>query len=198
MTAVRRFQRRTNGAVVLLVIVAGTHVAGAQPAREETASSEFRSGYGAVQAADGIAEENGNYWQTLEGAFGKAEVNVTFPAVVRLYLRGPDGRLNDQSLLADTRHPRWTPHGRFRVQRPWAEGGCTYVVGQDQTRYESRLDSPENVEQSDEDGGTLLRLTGVKLAAGKDEKPVATEDWTLSARGNELVWKIVRAQLNDG
>ncbi|MFH1920631.1 MAG: discoidin domain-containing protein [Planctomycetota bacterium] len=324
MTAARRLKRRISGAVVVLAVLAGTHVAQAQPAHEETASSEFRSGYGALQAADGIAEENGNYWQTLEGQdkgawwqqdlgqvfdiqgvkitwaryqdkvhcppasavvetsltgkegswkdvrtigpdeiprdgqpyedaresccvlpeetkaryvrllfpeggqegaqyegylclgevevqapgltphvvtlegpFGKAEVNVTWPALVRLYLRGPDGRLNAQSLLADTRHPRWSPHGRFRVRRPWAEGGCTYVVGQDQTRYESRLDSPENVQQSAENGGTVVRLTGVKLTAGKDEEAVATEDWTLSVQGEELVWEIVRRWQRD-
>lgn len=31
-----------------------------------TASSEWGAGYGAAAAADGIANENGNYWQTIE------------------------------------------------------------------------------------------------------------------------------------
>ncbi|MFH1266576.1 MAG: discoidin domain-containing protein, partial [Planctomycetota bacterium] len=308
MTAARRLKRRISGAVVLLVVLAGTHVAQAQPAHEETASSELRSGYGALQAADGIAEENGNYWQTLEGQdkgawwqqdlgqvfdiqgvkitwaryqdkvhcppatavvetsltgekgswkvlrsiapeevprdgepydadrqwlyafpepteacylrlsfsdggqpgarypgflclgeievlapgmqprivtiegpFGKAEVNVTFPAVTRLYLGGP-GALDRHSLLA-----RSGPY-------PWVREGCTYVVGQDNRRYESRLARPENVELSEENGRTVVRIKGVRLSAGRGEEPVATEDWTLSAPGDgsQLVWKIVR------
>ena len=38
---------------------------------------------------------------TIEGQFGKAEVNVTAPSLMRLYLRGPDG-LSEKSLLAST------------------------------------------------------------------------------------------------
>jgi hypothetical protein len=36
---------------------------------------------------------------TIEGPFGRADVNVTFPSLVHLYLRAPDG-LDAQSLLA--------------------------------------------------------------------------------------------------
>ena len=62
----------------------------------------------------------------VEGVFGKAEVNVTRPSLVRLCLRGPNG-LGAQSLLAT------------QGQRPWARGGYTYVVAEDGKRYESRL-----------------------------------------------------------
>jgi len=118
---------------------------------------------------------------TIEGPFGKAELNATYPALVRLYLRGPDG-LNEQSLLAEA--------GR----RPWAKGACTYVVGKDEERYESRLARPDGAELTEEDGRSVLRITGVKLSAGGGEPPVATEDWTLSAPGDgsQLIWKIVR------
>ncbi|MBU4399440.1 MAG: glycoside hydrolase, partial [Planctomycetes bacterium] len=70
---------------------------------------------------------------TIEGRFGKAEVDVSAPSLTALYLRGPDG-LNQQSVLA--------PSG----MKPWATGGYTYVVGQDGRRYESRLARPEKVE----------------------------------------------------
>ncbi|MFH1924263.1 MAG: discoidin domain-containing protein, partial [Planctomycetota bacterium] len=118
---------------------------------------------------------------TIEAPFGKAEVNVTFPALARLYLRGPNG-LHAQSLLAQA--------GR----RPWAKGGCTYVVGEDKKRYESRLARPDSAELTEEDGRPVLRITGIKLSPGGDEPPVATEDWTLSAPGDgsQLIWKIVR------
>ncbi len=45
----------------------------------------------------------------------------------------------------------------------------------------------------------MLHLTGVKLASGADEPPVATEDWTLSAPGDgsQLVWKITRRWQRD-
>ena len=134
---------------------------------------------------------------TIEGAFGKVELNVTFPALVRLYVRGPDGRLGAQSVLADFTCPRWTPHARFRVLRPWAVGACTYLVGKDNKRYESRLARPQHVEIDNENGGNVVRLTGVKLTARGDEEPVATEDWTLSAQGDELAWTIVRRWKQD-
>jgi len=62
------------------VLVTGTIVVAAHPAKEE-----------------GTAPKN---LATLEGAFGKAEFNVQAPARVALCLRGPDGRLSEQSLLA--------------------------------------------------------------------------------------------------
>ena len=118
---------------------------------------------------------------TVEGPFGRADVSVTFPALVGLYLRAPDG-LGAHSLLAT--------QGR----RLWARGGYTYVVGSDGKRYDSRLARPEGVELSEQTGRTVLRISGVKLSSGEDEEPVASEDWTLSAPGDgsQLVWKIVR------
>ncbi|MBM4091031.1 MAG: hypothetical protein FJ276_16655 [Planctomycetes bacterium] len=123
---------------------------------------------------------------TVEGAFGKVEVNVTRPACARLYLRG-SSELGRESLLAVS--------GR----RPWARGACTYVVAEDGRRYESRLAKPEQVEVILQDGRNVLQLTGVKLVSGADEPPVATEDWTISAPGDgsELVWKITRRWRRD-
>jgi len=118
----------------------------------------------------------------LEGAFGKAEVNTTAPALVRLYLRGPKG-LTAQSLLARS------------AMRPWARGGYSYVVAQDGRRYESRLTAPDKAELD----RAVLRISGVKLSAAGDAEPVATEDWTLSAPGDgaELVWTISRRWQRD-
>ncbi len=50
--------------VVLLAAGAGPRQAEAQQA---TASSEWGPGYGAGAAADDVAGENGNYWQTVQG-----------------------------------------------------------------------------------------------------------------------------------
>ena len=118
---------------------------------------------------------------TIEGTFGRAEVNVSFPALLRLYLRGPDG-LHAQSLL--------TAKGR----RPWANSAYSYVVGEEGKRYESRSARPEDVRLTQEDGRTVLRIVGAKLSPGGNEEAVATEDWTLSAPGDgsQLAWKIVR------
>jgi len=117
----------------------------------------------------------------LEGAFGRADVNVSRPALVHLYLRGPGG-LEKQSLLAE------------RGRRPWARGGYTYMVGVNGDRYESRRAPPRHVELAESDGRRVLRILGIKLAASADAAPVATEDWTLWAPddGSRLVWKIER------
>ncbi|MHB8969219.1 MAG: discoidin domain-containing protein [Pirellulaceae bacterium] len=118
---------------------------------------------------------------SMEGAFGKVEVNVTRPSWTRLYLR-ESGELGRESLLA------------VAGRKPWARGACTYVVAEDGKRYESRLTKPEKAEFVGEDGRNVLQLTGVKLVAGADEPPVATEDWTFSAPGDgsQLVWQITR------
>lgn len=124
--------------------------------------------------------------QSVEGAFGKVEVNVTRPSLAALYLRGPDG-LSPQSLLAK------------RGRLPWARGGYTYVVAEDGRRYVSGLARPENVELVQVDGHNVLRVMGVKLACSADVPPVATEDWTFCAPGDgsRLVWKIARRWLRD-
>jgi len=124
---------------------------------------------------------------SVEGAFGKVEVNVTHPSLAALYLRGAEGGLSPQSLLVK--------QGR----RPWAHGGCTYVVAEDSRRYESRLERPDGVELAQQDGRNVLRITGVKLASNGDAPPVASEDWTLSAPGDgsKLMWKIARRWLRD-
>jgi len=123
---------------------------------------------------------------TIEGQFGKAEVDVCTPSLVRLYLRGPNG-LSEQSLLA--------PSG----PKPWAHGGYSYVVGEDDRRYESRLERPAKVELKGEGVRTVIQITGVKLAAMVNEEPVATEDWTLSTPGDgaQLIWKITRRWQKD-
>jgi len=117
----------------------------------------------------------------IEGPFGKAEIDVRSPAIVRLFLRGPGG-LDPQSVLA------------LRTPHPWARGGYTYAAGQDGRRYESRLAPPEKVERSEDHGRPVLRILGVRLSDGTDTQAPATEDWTLGAPGDgsQLSWKIVR------
>jgi len=138
-------------------------------------------GYLCLGEVEVLAEGLAPRVATIEGAFGKVEVNATFPALVGLYLRGPDG-LDRHSLLARA--------GR----RPWARGGYTYTVDENQERYESRLAAPEDVQLSEEEGRTVLRLGGIRLSRGGDAEPVATEQWTLSAPGDgsQLIWRIVR------
>jgi hypothetical protein len=143
-------------------------------------------GYLCLGEVDVLAQGLAPRVATIEAAFGKVEVNVTFPALVGLYLRGPDG-LDRHSLLARA--------GR----RPWARGGCTYTVGEDGQRYESRLAPPEDVQLIEEEGHTVLRLSGIRLSCGGDVEPVATEQWTLSAPGDgsQLIWRIVRRWQKD-
>lgn len=135
----------------------------------------------------------------IEGKFGKAEVNVTYPSLSHLYLRSSDGQLNTHSLLAqEPLVPQGAVEGSF-IYRTWAKEGYTYVVGEDGLRYESRMTSALKVDVDNQNGRTGIRIMGVKLSAGKDSDPVATEDWTLSAPGDgfEFVWKIVRSWEKD-
>ena len=135
---------------------------------------------------------------TLEAGFGKAQIDVDRPAMIALYLRGPEG-LGSQSLLARRAVVAYPGYGRGRGRLPWARDGSTYVVAQDGTRYESRLDKPDKVEVEPQGDRTMLRLSGVKLCSARDREPVAVEDWTLSAPGDgsRLVWKIARRWKKD-
>ncbi len=123
----------------------------------------------------------------VEAAFGKAVLDVARPAMIHLYLRRPDGSLEPQSLITD--FPR---HG------DWAQGGYTYVVEGEGKRCQSRISKPDNVEvERRGDAVGRVRFSGVKLVSAIDSEPVATEDWTLSAEGADLVWKIVRRWQRD-
>ncbi len=129
----------------------------------------------------------------VEAAFGKAEINVDAPAMTALYLRGPEG-LSAESVLARRGAVAYAGYGRGRGRLPWAQHGCTYVVGPDGTRYESRQDKPDKVDVHQEGGRTILRITGIKLRASQAGEPVAVEDWTLWAPGDgsQLAWKVAR------
>jgi len=119
--------------------------------------------------------------EVIEGAFGRAEVDTTSPALAKLYLRGPDGRLSRQSLLAAA------------GARPWASQAYTYVVTDDGRRYESRLGEPARVHAARTPARTTLLLAGVPLVSDTGDR-VATEDWTLAAARDDavLTWRVRR------
>ena len=78
--------RNMIAALALSVACATPGASGAQVAADgltATASSEWGAGYGAAAAADGIANENGNYWQTVEktdrGARWQADLGEVVP-----------------------------------------------------------------------------------------------------------------------
>ena len=126
-------------------------------------------------------------------------MDVTHPALVRLYLRGPDGRLSAESLLRSSLSLRMT----YTARAPGCGRGrgrsYSYVVGQDESRYESRAASPDKIDVREEAGRTVLRIRGVTLSNGKAGAAVASEDWALSSPGNgaQLVWKITRRWKKD-
>lgn len=131
---------------------------------------------------------------TIEDRFGKVDVNIVQPSIVHLYLRGPNGSLESQSLLAQMPAVSEGPVEGGSMFRPWAREGYTYVVGPDGTRYESRLATPDKVDVEQQAGRTVVRISGVKLLASEGSQPVATEEWTLSATddGSQLIWRIRR------
>ena len=101
----------------------------------------------------------------IEAGFGKVEVDVACPALVALYLRCPDGRLCAQPWLAQRPAVAYGYREGSGIRR-WARQGYTYVVGEDEVRYESRLAAPEKVDVQEEAGRSVLRITGVTLSDG--------------------------------
>lgn len=118
----------------------------------------------------------------LEGKFGKVLIDTDKPALTELYLRATDGSLEPKSLLSPTDRP-W-----LRDVPNWGTQAYTYVIGSDGTRYESRNLAPKSVVQSK----GKVEIRGVKLVSKDNSTPLAIEDWTLEAIGNELKWTVKR------
>ncbi len=122
----------------------------------------------------------------LEGKFGRIEIDPTRPAVKSLTLRRADGTLEPHSLLS----PKGAAWQRGMME--WGTQALTFAVDETGRRFESRLRSPESVEQTAD--GVVLR--GIVLTDGASE-PVAKEDWTLRADGDDLLWTVERTWLRD-
>jgi hypothetical protein len=121
---------------------------------------------------------------TLEGAFGRVEVDTERPALTALILRRADGSLEPQSLLS----PKGAPW--LWGVADWGTQALTYAADEAGRRFESRNRAPESVETS----AVGVSLHGVTLTAGAGE-PVAREDWTVERSGDDLVWTVERTWL---
>ena len=131
----------------------------------------------------GVADGESN---TIEGRFGRVEVDTERPSVTALVLRRGDGSLEPQSLLS----PRGLPW--LRGMPDWGTEALTFAVDESGRRFESRNRTPESVENTAD--GIVLR--GVVLTDGPQE-PVAREDWTLRSEGDDFVWTVERTWLRD-
>ena len=109
---------------------------------------------------------------TIEGKFGRVEVDTERPSLTSLTLRRADGSLEPQSLLS----PKEAPWQRGMLD--WGTQALTFAVDETGRRFESRGRAPESVEQTTD--GVTLR--GVVLTDGAGE-PVAREDWTVRRCG---------------
>ncbi|MHB0997647.1 MAG: LamG-like jellyroll fold domain-containing protein [Armatimonadota bacterium] len=128
---------------------------------------------------------------TIDGKFGKVEVDTKSPALTQLILRTGEGNLDAQSILSPTDKP-W-----LRGVPSWGTQAYTYVVDEAGTRYESRIVPSDGVKTTKASDGVSYAIDGVKLVSGKSEAPIAIENWNLSSNGNDLVWKVERKWLKD-
>jgi hypothetical protein len=123
----------------------------------------------------------------LEGKFGRVEIDPKRPALKSLTLHRADGTLEPHSLLS----PQGFPVYRGLVP-DWGTQAYTFAADETGRRFESRNRPPESVEKTA--GGITLR--GIVLSDGAGE-PVAREDWTLKAEGDDLVWTVERTWLRE-
>lgn len=124
--------------------------------------------------------------RSIEGRFGRVEVDTNGPRVTSLTLRRADGSLEPHSLLSPAGAP-WQ-----RGMPDWGAGALTFAVDDEGRRYESRSDAPESVEATR--NGIILH--GVRLGDGVSD-PVAREEWRLSCEGSELIWTVDRTWLRE-
>ena len=123
---------------------------------------------------------------SLEGAFGKAELDVQAPAMTSLYLRQPDGTLSAKSLLCAS--PSEFP--------AWAVGGVTHVRGTNDVHYSSRYSSGHTVQSGS--SPTNLTISGIRARSEEGQEMPAVEDWRLRVESDgSLSWKVVRKWESD-
>ena len=123
---------------------------------------------------------------TIEGRFGRAELDTEKPALTSLTLRRPDGSLEPCSLLS----PKGVPW--LRGAPNWGTEALTFAADETGRRFESRNCPPESVETAAR--GASLRGVLLTDQAGR---PVAKENWLLRTEGDELVWSVERRWLRD-
>ncbi len=136
-----------------------------------------------LAATGGVAEGESN---TIEGRFGRVEVNTERPSITSVVLRRADGSLEPKSLLS----PQGTPW--LRGMPDWGTEALTFAVDASGRRWESRNRTPEAVARTA--NGIMLR--GVMLTDGLRD-PVAREDWKLTSQGDDFVWTVDRTWLGD-
>ena len=129
---------------------------------------------------------------SLEGRFGRTSVDTSAPAMTFLCLRGSDGLLDAKSLLSPA-DKSWL----WNIPKSVYTQAYTYVVDNAGTRYESRFQRADGFKQHKTGDAITYAISGIKLASGKDDPPVAIENWTLKSSGSELIWRIDRKWLQD-
>ena len=123
---------------------------------------------------------------TIEGRFGRVEIDTETPSLTSFTLRRADGSLEPHSLLS----PKGAPWQRGMPD--WGTQALTYAVDETGRRFESRHSPPKSVEKNA--AGVTLR--GVALTDGAG-RPVASEDWTLRSDGDDFVWTVERTWLGE-
>ncbi len=136
--------------------------------------------------------------EVIEGQFGRMEVDVEAPQIVRLRLREPDEKLSSQSLLAEP--PRALTLSESETgRRYYRQGAYTYITQKDGRRFESRRAKPERVSIDRQESGRIkrLRLEGIRLATDEGIAGPVVEDWSISAEGGSVVWTIYQRWIED-
>ncbi|MCL1856855.1 MAG: hypothetical protein FWF84_04330, partial [Kiritimatiellaeota bacterium] len=121
----------------------------------------------------------GNRVVALEGAFGKAVVDVAAPRVVALSLRQGDGGLSGKSLLS-----AWPS-----ASLPYTVGAYSYCEDMAGVRYESLNSVGHRVVKSTP---TELVIEGIELRDRYTEAaPLVVETWRLAVdEKGDLTWEI--------
>jgi hypothetical protein len=129
---------------------------------------------------------------SIEGAFGRAVIDVNSPQIVDILLREPSGRLAEKSLLSGK--IRGVTLSEARDRKIFCrQGAYTYVSDNRGLRFESRQSSSHKIKIKTNSKGEIEKiiLTGIRLKSKNGSQGPVEEDWILEKTSTgTLSWTI--------
>lgn len=131
---------------------------------------------------------------SLEGHFGKIELDINAPQIVNFFVREQNGQLSQKNLLAGP--PQGLTFEEDKNKKIfYRQGGYTYISDKKGHRFESRHSRSHKVETLTDQTGKIKKITlvGIKLQSEAGLLGPVEEDWTLEETiSGALSWTITQ------
>jgi len=134
--------------------------------------------------------------RTMDGRFGRIEIDVRRPSLVGLLVRDANGKLSEKSLLSE-RPANIQPAelDRYRYLPDWAVGGTSYIVTASGRRFSAKFSHDHRVDAAETN---RIQIGNIQLRSAAEDDLLAVEDWTLEVGADgQFRWEIRRRFTRD-